>query len=175
MTDYVCDGKGALCVSVRAHACVYIAVHCMRWDKGTAGEKRPHLISSPTPPRLTSMPLQIGFYITEAVRYEQLIFLSLFLLFLYFISLSCIPASFLLGFSFCLSFFLPYPARVKVLPFCPSAKDLVEFVHGLVISAVVCLHRFSWGLIRLDVWLHAIKVGTIIPIYNITSIFRRLY
>lgn len=105
MTDYVCDGKGALCVSVRAHACVYIAVHCMRWDKGTAGEKRPHLISSPTPPRLTSMPLQIGFYITEAVRYEQLIFLSLFLLFLYFISLSCIPASFLLGFSFFLSVF----------------------------------------------------------------------
>lgn len=82
--------------------CVYISMHCVRWDKGTAGKKDPSL-SHPPPPRLTSMPLQIGFYITEAVRYEQLIFLSLFLLFLSFIPLSYFLASFFLSISFFLS------------------------------------------------------------------------
>lgn len=51
-----------------------------------AGKRDPTLSHPPTPPpppRLKSMPLQIGFYITEAVRYEQLIFLSLFLLFFF--------------------------------------------------------------------------------------------
>lgn len=76
---------------------VYISTHCVRWDKGTAGEKDPpylFLHPQPAPPNpvqcLTSLPLQIGFYITEAVRYEQLILLSFS--FLYFISLSDITA-----------------------------------------------------------------------------------
>ncbi len=92
MTDYVCVGMG---VSVCVCVCVYISMHYVRWDKGTAGKKDPTL-SHPPPPRLTSMPLQIGFYITEAVRYEQLIFLSLFLLFSFFHSsflLSCFTLS----------------------------------------------------------------------------------
>lgn len=150
MTDYVCNGK-ALCVSVRAHACVYIAVHCMRWDKGTAGEKKtpPYLIPHPTPPHVYASPNWILYYRSSQVwttHFPLPVFA--FSLFHFSFLHSCfIPF---------LSFFLPYPARVKVLPFlfCPSAKDLVEFVHDSVISAVVCLHRFSWGLIRLDVWLH---------------------
>lgn len=67
-----------------------------------AAKRDPHLISycrRPPPPRLKSRPLQIGFYITEAVRYEQLIFHSLFLLFLFFRSFS------LSFFDFCVPFF----------------------------------------------------------------------
>lgn len=39
-----------------------------------AGKRDPTLSRPLTPPCLKSMPLQIGFYITQAVRYEQLIF-----------------------------------------------------------------------------------------------------
>lgn len=75
MTDYVCVAM-SVCVYVRACVCVH--KHALRkMGQGYGREKGPHLISSSSPPRLTSMPLQIGFYITEAVRYEQLIFLSL--------------------------------------------------------------------------------------------------
>lgn len=53
------------------------------------------------------MPLQIGFYITDAVRYEQLIFLSLFLLF--FIRSLSLPLSFLL-----LCFILPFHVSLEL-------------------------------------------------------------
>ena len=92
---------------VRRHTYVRVCMQLctvVRWDKGAAGKKSPYLISSttthPLHAYLTSMPLQIGFYITEAVRYEQVIFLSLFWLFLSFIPPPHLLTSGSLGISF---------------------------------------------------------------------------
>ncbi len=131
---------GCYCVCVRACVCVcvYISMHCVRWDKGAAGKKDPSL-SHPPPPRLTSMPLQIGFYITEAVRYEQLIFLSLFLLFLSFIPLSYFLASFFLSISFFLSWYFnlsPFPFFLLLFFFLPS------FLPSTSSSSRYCEHCF---------------------------------
>lgn len=137
----VCWADDGLRVPVRvlARACVCIHKHeFLRWDKAMAGKRDPTLSRPPTPPRLKSMPLQIGFYITEAVRYEQLIFLSLFLLFFH---------SFLLShsrFYFCLSFFLFVSVLVLyfsisfslLLPRC-SERALLSIQCDCVIWAVV--------------------------------------
>lgn len=151
MTGYVWAGTGA---SICAHTCVCIHKHALcKMGQGCGREKGPHLISSSKPPLLTSMPLQIGFYITEAVRYEQLIFLSLFFAFYFFYSphapsLSYCCASFFLSISYsdCLgisvfpcSFLLPLPdlgTVIIVLFLLWVSEFLVHFVHGWVVPAV---------------------------------------
>lgn len=101
----------------------------MRQGYGGGKGPPPYLVLHPRLPRLKSRPLQIGFYITEAVRYEQLIFHSLFLLFLFFRSPS-LPLSFLLlcsvllcrvGLDLCfsISFFLFFPCSPSKRAFSP--------------------------------------------------------
>lgn len=137
----VCWADDGLRVPVRvlARACVCIHKHeFLRWDKAMAGKRDPTLSRPPTPPRLKSMPLQIGFYITEAVRYEQLIFLPLFLLFFSFVpslSLSFLLLSFILPFrvslgSLFLHFFEPFTCRC-------SERALLSIQCDCVIWAVV--------------------------------------
>lgn len=148
----VCWADDGLRLLVRVLVCVCISMWCVRWDKAMAGKKDPTLSHPPTPPpppRLTSMPLQIGFYITEAVRYEHLIFLSSFWLFLSFIPLPYPPPPFLFWlscsilpkyFSFFVSWFsllfFPYPPFFSLLParwtlaspFSPSLKVTGRFL-----------------------------------------------
>lgn len=79
-----------MCMCMCMRVCVCIHKHARDGTRVPHGKRTPpYLVLPPHPPHhLTSMPLQIGFYITEAVRYEQLIFLSFFLPFLSFIPLS---------------------------------------------------------------------------------------
>lgn len=119
----VCQADDRL--RVCRYGCVYTSMHCVRWDKGTAGKKDPTL-SHPPLPRLTSLPLQIGFYITEAVRYEQLIFLSLFFFaFSSFHSFSCFVLSCYFFLSLYPSFFF-FPSFLQLLSQPGSVKIVLS-------------------------------------------------
>lgn len=85
------------------------------------------------------MPLQIGFYITEAVRYEQLIFLSLFLLFLSFIPLSY-PLSFLLSCFILSKYFVFLSVLVFITPFIFFLFFLPSFFPSASSSSRYCEH-----------------------------------
>lgn len=140
----VCWADDGLRVPVRGleRACVCIHKHAfLRWDKPMAGKRDPTLSPPPTPPPpcLKSMPLQIGFYITEAVRYEQLIFLSLFLVFFFyslFLSLShfyfCVSSFFFMSI---LSFISPFPLAL------PSwYSEPVFSFHSVCLCNLCCRH-----------------------------------
>lgn len=115
-------------------ACVRVCVHkhaLCKMGQGFGREKGPHLISSSTaPPPASRLCLQIGFYITEAVRYEQLIFLSLFLPFLSFIPLSY--SRFILSISFVLPFFFFF--LLSVFPPLPHAGTVNAVLSFLRVS-----------------------------------------
>lgn len=131
-----------MCECARARVCVHSrALYEMGQGYSRGKKTPPYLIPHPTS-RLCLSKLDFILQKQSGMNnsFSSPCFCFFFISFLF---LAFLLHSFLAFLSFCLSFFLPYPARVKVLPFCPSAKDLVEFVHGLVISAVVCLHRFS--------------------------------
>lgn len=153
----VCQADDGLrvCVGVGVYRCVRVCEHkhaLCKMGQGYGREKDPTL-SYPPPPCFTSMPLQIGFYITEAVRYEQLIFLSLFLPFLSFIPLFYFLASFFLGLSFFVFLFFLLSLFLSFFPsasssswkcehctfsfsFSSCSTGLVVSVHGWVNSAV---------------------------------------
>lgn len=103
-----------------------------------AGKRDPTLSCPPGPPsRLKSMPLQIGFYITQAVRYEQLIFLFLF----------AFLRSFLLSpsrFYFCVSFF-PFMSVLSFISpflwgFSSWYSEHVSSFHSVCLCDLCCRH-----------------------------------
>lgn len=148
-----------VCVHAGVSACVYvyIAVHCMRWDKGTAGKKDPTL-SHPQPPASRPCLSKLDFILQKQSGMNNSFSSPCFcFFFLSFLFLTFLLHSFLAFLSF-LPIFASSSSTKRErssLSFYPHGKDLLDFVHGSVISAVVCFHHFSWGLILLDVWVHA--------------------
>lgn len=158
MTDFVCVGVGVnVCVCVH----VYISMHCVRWDKGTAGEKGPppYLILQPHPyPPASRLCLsKLDFILQKQSGMNNSFSSPSFCLFVLSFLLSYFLFSLCLGISFFRSssvfFFHPsLTPAVRTLFFCFSStlsgKGLVDFVHGWVIFAVDV--RFD----HLSVWLN---------------------
>jgi len=134
MTDYICVGEGAMCV--------YITVHCIRWDKGTARQKVPTL-SHPTPPRTPHVYASKLDFILQKQSGMNKSFSSPCFGFSLFHSLLLSPftLSFLLPLflcrqceRFCLSFYLGGDGLVYIWDLC----------SGLLVWSLSCEAEFKW-------------------------------